>query len=200
MYHSPAVESRDAATQLHRIFARDFQCNIDDKEQCTSCPKIQQSGKPHPADGRSVEARNDIPMNAIGDGKWAKGDNLQTSGLSVCTALAVWDKNNWIMVHIPPAREGDNGGLVATSEDLIREYLAKMDTRWNEKNWENPAGFLLMSTYLAQNLRDDIERWYDNKGISKTIQIYSPEGVIAGSGNLVISRQGQDYPPTISFL
>ncbi|TRX92082.1 hypothetical protein FHL15_006949 [Xylaria flabelliformis] len=197
---SPAVESRDAATQLHKIFARDFQCNIDDKEQCTSCPKIQQSGKPHPADGKSVEARADIPMNAIGSGKWDKGDVLETHGLSVCTVLAVWDKNNWIMVHIPPAREGNAGELDATSEDLIKEYLGKMESRWNEKKWDNAEGFLLMSTYLAKNLQDDLERWYDNKGIRKTIQLYSPNGVIAGSGNLAISREAQDYPPTISFL
>ncbi|KAI1734080.1 hypothetical protein F4680DRAFT_454265 [Xylaria scruposa] len=197
---SPAVESRDAATQLHKIFAREFQCNIDDKKQCTSCPKIQQSGKPHPADGKSVEARAEIPMNAIGSGKWDKGDNLETAGLSVCTVLAVWDKENWIMVHIPPAREGNDGKPVKTSEDLINEYLKKMDDRWKEKNWDNPAGYLLMSTWLDQKLRDDVEKWYDERGIAKIIKTYSPGDVIVGSGNLEISRQAQDYPPKISFL
>ncbi|KAI0424626.1 hypothetical protein F5Y09DRAFT_347529 [Xylaria sp. FL1042] len=190
---SPALESRNAATQLRKLFARDFECDIDDKTQCTSCPDIELNGD-------SVKARADIPMNAIGSGEWKGGDVIETHGLSVCTAVAVWDNNHWIMAHIPPAREGNDGELAATGEDLINEYLGKMEERYNEVDWDNAEGYILMSSYLDEDLQKKLADWYDDKGIPATKQLYTPDEVIAGSGNLAISREAGNYPPNIYFL
>ncbi|KAI1750318.1 hypothetical protein F4782DRAFT_532638 [Xylaria castorea] len=104
------------------------------------------------------------------------------------------------MAYIPPAREGNDGKLAATSEDLINEYLGKMDDSWNDKDWDNAEGFLLTSSYLDEDLQEKLSKWYDDKEIKKTRQLYSPDRVAAGSGDLAISCEGQDCPPKISFL
>ncbi|KAI1348127.1 hypothetical protein F5Y01DRAFT_307051 [Xylaria sp. FL0043] len=190
---SPALESRNVATQLRKLFARDFTCDIDDTAQCTSCPDVL-------LNGNSVRARADIPMNAIGWGSWKGGDVIETHGLSVCTAVVVYDKNHWIMAHIPPAREGDDGGLAATGEDLINEYLGKFTDLYAGYEWSEPEGYILMSSYLAEDLQQKLADWFDNREIPATKQLYTPDEVVAGSGNLAISREAADYPPMIYFL
>ena len=72
------------------LFARDeFSCPIDNHDECTSCPDIL-------FDGNSVSARADIPMNAIGSGSWKGGDVLESHGLSVCTVIALWDRDYYL--------------------------------------------------------------------------------------------------------
>lgn len=47
-----------------------------------------------------LEARVEIPMNGIGAGSWKDGEVLQTSGLSVCSVMAVYDKEKFGMAHV----------------------------------------------------------------------------------------------------
>ncbi|KAI1176160.1 hypothetical protein F4777DRAFT_280087 [Nemania sp. FL0916] len=176
------------------LFARDdYKCPVDNKNECTSCPDIL-------FDGKSISARADVPMNAIGSGSWKKGDVLETHGLSVCTVIALWDKNHWIMAHIPPAREGSNGALAATGQDLVDEYKGKFTDRYNGQDWDGPVGYLLVSKYLDGDLKNNLADWFRERNINPTVETYGPEDVMAGSGNLVISREGQDYPPVVVYF
>lgn len=190
--HSRAAESRDASTQLNEIFARVSSCGKEDMTQCTACPDIIV-----PA---SSTKRDVVPMNGIGHGEWKAGETIETHGLSVCTVIAVWDEEHWIMAHIPPAREGNNGELAATNEELINEYLAKADDRWNNYTWDRPLGLSLVSIFIDPDLREKLSQWFKAKGILTNEQTYSPNDLIQGSGNLVLSREGADYPPNISFI
>ncbi|KAK5630865.1 hypothetical protein RRF57_006580 [Xylaria bambusicola] len=181
---------------VNALFARDdFQCPVDNKDECTSCPDIL-------FDGGSISARFDIPMNAIGSGEWKGGDVLESHGLSVCTVMALWDKDHWITVvaHIPPAREGDNGGLAATGQDVVDEYKRKFAERYDDVAWDGPVGYLLVSEYLDGDLKTSLEDWFMDRDITPTVETYSPSDVMAGSGNLVISREGQDYPPAVVYF
>ncbi|RWA06874.1 hypothetical protein EKO27_g8239 [Xylaria grammica] len=188
---SRAVKSGSTANAL---FARDdFQCPVDNKDECTSCPDILFNGD-------SISARADIPMNAIGSGSWRGGDVLETHGLSVCTVMALWDRDHWIMVHIPPAREGNNGNLAATGQDLVDEYKGKFADRYNAESWNEPVGYLLVSEYLDGDLKTNLEDWFKDRNIDPTVETYSPSDVMDGSGNLVISREGQDYPPAVVYF
>ncbi|KAI1361871.1 hypothetical protein F5Y08DRAFT_355767 [Xylaria arbuscula] len=176
------------------LFARDdFTCPVDSSDECTSCPDIL-------FDGSSISARADIPMNAIGSGSWKGGDVLESHGLSVCTVMALWDKDHWIMAHIPPAREDGNGGLAATGQDLVDEYKGKFDDRYEEQSWDEPVGYLLVSEYLADDLKTNLEDWFKDRDITPTVETYTPDDVMDGSGNLVISREGADYPPQVVYF
>ncbi|KAI0514358.1 hypothetical protein F5B22DRAFT_611263 [Xylaria bambusicola] len=188
---SRAVKSSSTRT----LFLRDdsFSCPVDGEDECTSCPDILFNGD-------SLSARVDIPMNAIGSGSWKGGDVLESHGLSVCTVMALWDKNHWIMAHIPPAREGNDGGLAATGQDLVDEYKSKFDDRYSDEDWDEPVGYLLVSKYLDGDLKTNLEDWFKDRDIEPTVETYGPEDVMSGSGNLVISREGQDYPPAVVYF
>ncbi|KAI0543583.1 hypothetical protein F4679DRAFT_568162 [Xylaria curta] len=195
---SPAVASRDAASQLGKIVTRDITCNAgatNANPQCTTCPDITLNGKTV-----TLTRRVDVPMNAMGQGQWSAGPTgiLETGGLSVCTVILIYDQNHWIMAHVPPAREGTNG-LAATSQDLITEYTTKIGNAFNDYTWSSPEGYLLMSTLLDTTLQNQLTTWMDGLGVRRSDSTYSPSQAISGSGNFVASRQAEPYPPRITF-
>lgn len=222
--YSTAVEAPGAATELSTIVARAFSCPAKAKSQCTTCPKPPKTAKtakkgkcPKGKKGKKckrseealedaeveeeqqnniIEARVEIGMDSIGSGKWASGDLLETPGLSACTVMAVYDKTNWAMAHIPPAR-GTNQGLAKTGMEVINEYKEKMTTRSGVASMKEPRGYLLTSTLLGDEERDALRAWFRANGVSLTEKTYSPGN--AGSGNFAISRETKSWPPLVSF-
>ncbi|KAF2962654.1 hypothetical protein GQX73_g10917 [Xylaria multiplex] len=142
----------------------------------------------------------DIPMDAIGSGSWRRGNVLESHGLSVCTVMALWDRSHWIMAHIPPARRGINGELAAMGQDIVDEYKGKFTKRYNEEDWNEPVGYLLVSEYLDGGLKDDLEDWFKDRGILPKVQTYTLNDVWVGSGTIFISRKGRGYPPAVLYF
>lgn len=129
---------------------------------------------------------------------WTGGDDLVTKGLSRCTALALWDKDHFFLAHIPPGRL-QNGQIVSTSLDLISEYTNRLTTTWNSRAWSKPRGLLLASAYMGSEEKQALEHWFSGKLINVDIKHYTEDDYEDGYGVLRISREGNVWPPAITF-
>lgn len=143
-----------------------------------------------------LQERAIIDMDSIGAGPWKDGQNIETSGLSACSVMAVYDKTKFAMAHIPPARAA-NGELSMTGTEVINEYKAKLTTRSSVSSMKQPKGYLLMSSLLDEDKRELMRQWFRDNNVQFKENIYSPDN--AGSGNLVISRETKSWPPLVSF-
>ncbi|KAI1263451.1 hypothetical protein F5Y18DRAFT_438136 [Xylariaceae sp. FL1019] len=200
---SPAVKSRDAVSLLGEIVTRQIiTCvpgTLSADPQCTTCPNITLGGNVLTLT-RRVDAV-EVPMNAMAQGQWSAGTSgiLETGGLSACTVILVYDQNNFIMAHVPPAREGKYGQLAADNQDLINEYTTKIGNAFKDYTWDQPQGYILMSTMLNTDLQHQLTTWMDGLGVWRLSSVYSPWQVWKHSGNFVASREARPYPPIITF-
>lgn len=113
--------------------------------------------------------------------------------------MAVYDENKWVMAHIPPARASGNV-LIATGEEVVQAYKESLTAKYSDAQMQNPLGYLLISTWLDEGLRQSMRQWFQDNNVALTEKVYSPEDMISGSGNLAISREAHNWPPTISLL
>jgi hypothetical protein len=136
-------------------------------------------------------------MDAIDSGSWGPGDIIYTEGLSVCSVLAVFDENKWIMSHVPPARI-ENGKITSTL-DLINEYTKV--TKSKISGMKNPEGYLLISKNMETKEQDAPRKFIKDNKISVREKIYEyGKDVKADKGIFKISREGKDgWPPAFSL-
>ncbi|KAL1860687.1 hypothetical protein Daus18300_009030 [Diaporthe australafricana] len=204
-------EAHDAATQLGSIVApRDLTCKATDP-QCISCPKSTVKKGKCPKGAKCTEKRLDardaeVGMDSIGEGEWGPGELIETPGLSFCSVMAVYDQNKWVMAHIPPGRMSTKQGetkpsLVATGEDVIREYTAKMTTKFNSAQMTGARGYLLMSEAMGADEQQLMRQWFQSVHITPEVKVYNYQrDTVKGSGNFVIARNEAAWPPSISFM
>lgn len=91
--------------------------------------------------------------------------------------------------------------LVATSEDLIREYTAKMTTKFNSAHMTGARGYLLMSDQMGADEQQLMRQWFQGVNITPQEKIYNKDrDTVRGSGNFVIARNEAAWPPSIGFM
>ncbi|KAI0470524.1 hypothetical protein GGR56DRAFT_678414 [Xylariaceae sp. FL0804] len=159
--------------------------------------------------------RDEVYMDDLKDGDWTAEQFLYTTGLSGCTVMAVYDKNNYVMAHIPPGRMDDDGQLTATSLEVIEEFKGRMTTAYQGRSWQNPRAYLLTYATMGQQQRQSLQSWFTslrNPNInSRQEEVYvrqgglgdgtNPDAIVVpyGTGNLLIDRRGETWPPRITL-
>lgn len=149
-------------------------------------------------DIRSLDARASVPFDTIRSGTWTPGKVIETAGLSVCSVMAVYDQNKWVMAHIPPSR-ASGGVLTVTGQDVIDEYKAGMTTKYNAAGMTGAQGYLLVSNLLDVSEQNSMQQWFNQNGINVIVQLYTPDQAFVGSGNFVISREAVAWPPIVTL-
>lgn len=109
------------------------------------------------------------------------------------------------MVHIPPSRASTAPGtntlsIVTTNAEVIREYTAKMTTKFNSARMTGARGYLLISDTMGEAERQLMRQWFQGVNITPQEKIYNKDrDIVSGSGNLVISRETAAWPPSIGL-
>lgn len=205
---------QDATTQLGKIVERDFICKFKSKTACITCPtpKLETGKCPEGAKCKRgleprelLDPRTKVPFDKIKSAAWKPGNIIETSGLSACSVMAVYDQNHWAMAHVPPARADPKNPavLIATAQDVIDEYKAAMTAAMKAAHMvgAQAKGYLLVSNMMGQEERQSMQQWYHQAGVVQlTVHGYDAEQTIPGSGNLAISRETHAWPPSVSFL
>lgn len=106
-------------------------------------------------------------MDSILSGPWKERDLLISKGFSYCSAMIVYNQNNFVMSHIPPIRADLATGKVDAGQfKIVRDYIDRMTSHYNEAGGIPRAqGYLLVSDVMPAELKGEMESWFASRRI-----------------------------------
>jgi hypothetical protein len=123
---------------------------------------------------------------------WGPGQEMETSGISVCSALVVYTKTRVGMAHIPQGRI--EGTTYMPGTDVVTDLTTRLAT-----DFGSMAGATVVLHHhesLDVDIVKQIKTWATGKGATWHAEPFS--GTIRGSGTFNIQRFGDAWPPHIS--
>jgi hypothetical protein len=123
---------------------------------------------------------------------WKAGDQMETTGISVCSVLVVYTKDKIGMAHIPQGRIV--GNTYMPGQEVVTDLTTKLGTAFGRMT--GATAVLYHHPSLDAERVTQVRNWAIAQGVTPQVVPFS--ATISGSGTFNIQRFGDAWPPHLS--
>jgi hypothetical protein len=123
---------------------------------------------------------------------WKSGDQMETTGISVCSVLVVYTKTKIGMAHIPQGRIV--GNTYMPGQEVVTDLTNKLGTAFG--SMASATAVLYHHPSLDAERVTQVRNWAIAQGVTPQVVPFS--ATISGSGTFNIQRFGDAWPPHLS--
>lgn len=120
---------------------------------------------------------------------WGPNDEMETTGISVCSVLVIYTRAKVGMAHIPQGRIV--GDIYMAGEQVITALTGKLRTEFG--NLAGATGVLYHHPSLDAERIRQIKKWATDNGAVVRAEPFGT--TIRGSGTFSVRRFGDAWPP-----